>query len=191
MLLFRVSTTRRLVSRYQCIRVEFWDNKFLRNTGMCLLVYTASQSRRTSSSQSWEPQILKFLTIQFSPGSCHFIPLRFKRSPQHPVLCRTRCVPVLIHGFSTSGQPMRPVRPACVSLIGLLCPSAWCKLVNSCRKTCLVKAKLGSGSNCEQVFSLMVSPWWTQGDANLTGIKPGTGISLKLKALSDIQWQIW
>jgi hypothetical protein len=31
-------------------------------------------------------QIMKLLVMQFSPASYHFIPLRSKYSPQHPVL---------------------------------------------------------------------------------------------------------
>jgi hypothetical protein len=31
-------------------------------------------------------QVMKLLIMQFSPTSCHFIPLRSKYSPQHPVL---------------------------------------------------------------------------------------------------------
>jgi hypothetical protein len=33
----------------------------------------------------WRVQILNFIT-QFSPSSCHFIPLWSKYSPRHPVL---------------------------------------------------------------------------------------------------------
>jgi hypothetical protein len=29
---------------------------------------------------------MQLLIMQFSPTSCHFIPLRFKYSPKHPVL---------------------------------------------------------------------------------------------------------
>jgi hypothetical protein len=31
-------------------------------------------------------QVMKLLIMQFSPASCHFIPLRPKKLPQHPVL---------------------------------------------------------------------------------------------------------
>jgi hypothetical protein len=31
-------------------------------------------------------QVMKLLVIQSSPASCHFLPFRYKHSPQHPVL---------------------------------------------------------------------------------------------------------
>jgi hypothetical protein len=40
-----------------------------------------------SSSLTWRTtQVMKLLIMQFSPPSYHFIPLRAKYSPQHPVL---------------------------------------------------------------------------------------------------------
>jgi hypothetical protein len=43
-------------------------------------------------------QIIEILTIQFSPASCHFIPLRSKYSPQHPVFKHLQCMffPVIL-----------------------------------------------------------------------------------------------
>jgi hypothetical protein len=37
----------------------------------------------------WRVQVMKLLIMQFSPSSYHFIAIRAKHSPQHPVLkCR-------------------------------------------------------------------------------------------------------
>jgi hypothetical protein len=33
----------------------------------------------------WGVQVMKLLIMQFSPLSCHFVPVRTKYSPQHPV----------------------------------------------------------------------------------------------------------
>jgi hypothetical protein len=33
----------------------------------------------------WRLQTMQLLIVQFSPPSCHFIPLRYKYSPMHPV----------------------------------------------------------------------------------------------------------
>jgi hypothetical protein len=33
----------------------------------------------------WSVQVMKLLIMQSSPVSCHFLPLRYKYSPQHPV----------------------------------------------------------------------------------------------------------
>jgi hypothetical protein len=37
-------------------------------------------------------QVMKFLITQFFSTSRHFIPLRSKYSPQHPVLKHTLCI---------------------------------------------------------------------------------------------------
>jgi hypothetical protein len=34
----------------------------------------------------WRVQIMELLSMHFFPPSCHFIPLRSKYSPKHPVL---------------------------------------------------------------------------------------------------------
>jgi hypothetical protein len=38
-----------------------------------------------NSNYTWRRvQVIKLFIVQFSPTSCHFIPLRSKYSPQHP-----------------------------------------------------------------------------------------------------------
>jgi hypothetical protein len=34
----------------------------------------------------WSVQVMKLLIMQSSPASCHFLSLKSKYSPQHPVL---------------------------------------------------------------------------------------------------------
>jgi hypothetical protein len=38
-----------------------------------------------SNNNWWIIQVTKLFIMQSSPSSCHFLPLRFKYSPQHPV----------------------------------------------------------------------------------------------------------
>jgi hypothetical protein len=48
------------------------------------------------SNYTWRRvQVMKLLIMQFSPTSCHFISLRSKYSPQHPVLKRPQSVCLL------------------------------------------------------------------------------------------------
>jgi hypothetical protein len=47
-------------------------------------------------------QVMKLFIMQFSPTSYHFIPLRSKYSPQHPVVATS--------GRSTSGLSLTPLR---------------------------------------------------------------------------------
>jgi hypothetical protein len=48
---------------------------------------------------------MKLLIMQFSPLSRHFIPLRSKYSPQHPVLCSSLNVRDQIsHPYRTTGK---------------------------------------------------------------------------------------
>jgi hypothetical protein len=49
------------------------------------------------SNYTWRRvQVMKLLIMQFSPASRHFISLRSKYSPQHPVLIYPKSVPPLM-----------------------------------------------------------------------------------------------
>jgi hypothetical protein len=62
----------------------------------CHIPHPSHATRCNCSGDIWlTVKFTKFLTMQFSPASCHFLPLSRKYLPQHPVLSRTPSACVL------------------------------------------------------------------------------------------------
>jgi hypothetical protein len=70
----------------------------------------------------WSLQVTKFLIMHFPPASCHFLSLRSKYSPQHPVLTLLQSV-ILPHRISyVTTSEFNP--PALYKLVTFNVPSA-------------------------------------------------------------------
>jgi hypothetical protein len=60
------------------------------------------------SSYTWPTvPVMKLLITRFSPSSCHFIPLRSKYSPQHPVLKHHRSMFLYVNAREQVSRPYK------------------------------------------------------------------------------------
>jgi hypothetical protein len=78
----------------------------------------------TATTVWWSVQIMKLLIMQFSAASCHFIPLRSKYSPKHPVLKHNQCV--LPFTWETKVCPIQNFTLNYCDLLFGLYPSSLC-----------------------------------------------------------------
>jgi hypothetical protein len=58
---------------------------------------------------------MKLLTMQYSPSSCHFLPLRFKYSPQQPAVYATPAKNLLFLVIINAPVDIIPTKSAGVS----------------------------------------------------------------------------
>jgi hypothetical protein len=81
------STTR---SSDWSLHIRFSDRNFVCISQLSHACYMPRSSRPPwfddASNISWSLQVTKFIIVKHSIASCHFLPLRHKYSPQHPVL---------------------------------------------------------------------------------------------------------
>jgi hypothetical protein len=103
-----------------------------------------------NSKYTWRRvQIAKLLIMQLSPPSQHFIPLRSKYSPQHPVL---KHPPSMV-------LPKFPPLPIHNQMLGLLNAQS---LKMFCHKCIIPKMKLQSSESFEKIQNFLSFPLLTK-----------------------------